>query len=73
MAKKRINDLFAANPNAAAHREVIMKTLDAVKKLQDSGFGGSGYGLAPAYGGKILPSGKAQKREGSRLKMTYCA
>jgi hypothetical protein len=73
MAKKSINDLFAANPNAAAHRELIIKTLDAVKKLQDSGFGSAGYGLAPAYGGKILPSNKSQKRDGTKLKMTYCA
>ncbi len=73
MAKNRINDLLAANPKAEVHRDVIVKTLDAVRKLQDSGFGGSGYGLSPGYGGKLTPSNKPMKRGISKFKMTYCA
>jgi hypothetical protein len=70
MRKKNVKAAIKANPQAQRHEKAILEALEAVEKLTAAGLPGEGYGLAPAYGGKIAPTPKPTL---PNWKMSYCA
>ena len=57
MKKLDMEALLKANPKAAAHAEVIHKTISDLNQLREAGVQGGGFNLVPAFGGAARSGG----------------